>query len=83
MSIAIEIDGVKQVLLSDGWHIVGENEEGDSTFALDAYEYLWGEQVVHGGGSSGVCSTGFVFFDDSTQNWVAGPLTAVLAVRYA
>lgn len=37
--------------------------------------------IVHGGGESGVCASGFVFeTEDGTQ--MAGPLTAVLAVRF-
>ena len=60
MSLAINTDLVKAVLLADGWH-----EVADNSFDLDSYEYLSGPgdgaPVVHGGGQSGVCATGFTF----------------------
>jgi hypothetical protein len=89
MSLAINIDKVKRVLLSDGWYVV-LNE----SFALDAYEYLWypnedttkmDAEIVHGGGQSGVCSTGFTFHGignaDDGPLWIHGPLTAIQAVE--
>ena len=75
MSLSIDVDKVIGVLLADGWHEVG----GDS-FTLDAYEYLSGDQLVHGGGQSGVCVTGFEFTDIGGYV-IAGPLTAIHAVR--
>lgn len=74
MSIAIDTDRVSGVLLADGWHQV----EGTS-FDLDSYEFVWGERLIHGGGNSGVCATGFTFYEDGLR--ISGPLTALLAVR--
>jgi hypothetical protein len=92
MSLAIDIDKVNRVLLSDGWHTVI-----DKSFALDAYEYLWypnedttimDAKIVHGGGRSGVCSQGFTFVSTRTleedtiqQVTMSGPLTAIQAVE--
>ena len=82
MSLMINIDGVTDVLLEDGWHEVEEQ-----SFNLDSYEYVqewenYGEKkshVLHSGGNGGVCSTGFVFKENSAV--LMGPLTAILAVR--
>jgi hypothetical protein len=87
LSLAIDIDKVVAVLLTDGWH----NVEGAS-FVLDSYEYVWHDdddpahlELVHGGGNSDVCATGFRFLervDDVVERfWTSGPLTAILAVR--
>ena len=87
MSLAIDVDKVKGVLLSDGWY-----EVKDRSFVLDSYEYLWWPEgadgakieepdVVHGGGQSGVCATGFTF-KGNEGDWISGPLTAIEAVRY-
>lgn len=76
MSIAIQVDNVTAVLLADGWHDVA-----DDTFDLDSYEYLHGDHLLHGGGNSGVCATGFTFRETGGQ-LLSGPLTAVLAVRH-
>lgn len=75
MSLGIEVDDVTAVLLADGWHVV----EGDS-FDLDAYEFEHNDRLLHGGGQSGICSIGFAFTDET--GYIAGPLTAILAVRY-
>ena len=92
MSLAINIDKVNRVLLSDGWHDVY-----DESFTLDAYEYLWfpnedttsmDAEIVHGGGQSGVCATGFAFIsmiklEEGINQKVkrSGPLTAIQAVE--
>jgi hypothetical protein len=75
MSLAIDLDDVTAVLLADGWH-----EVAGESFTLDAYEFMWRGQSAHSGGSSGVCSTGFAFKTPAGEH-LAGPLTAVLAVR--
>jgi hypothetical protein len=89
MSLHIDIDQVHRVLLSDGWH-----EVLNDSFILDSYEYIWlpedittllDAEVVHGGGRSGICATGFRFiegFQISTPRFLAGPLTAIQAVEY-
>lgn len=84
MSLQINEPKITRVLLADGWHDCRE-------FGLDAYEsgsYIHdhdyasgvGFDMTHGGGQSGVCATGFVFRDVTTDTQIAGPLTAVLAV---
>jgi hypothetical protein len=94
MSLAIDIDLVSHVLLADGWYTVV-----DHSFTLDSYEYFSyhrndpndpnAHHVLHGGGSSGVCATGFSFevaprrgSDDKSGDLMGGPLTSILAVRY-
>lgn len=83
MSLAIDVDKVVAVLLADGWHDVE-----DHSFSLDSYEYVWwpkgadDSQVVHGGGQSDVCATGFEFYESAFIK-MAGPLTAILAVRFS
>ena len=89
MSLAIEVDDVISVLLADGWHSVYGR-----SFNLDAYEFIWRKgtnsrgdvPVLHGGGASGICSTGFLFEEKDEAGWIvtmAGPLTAILAVKHA
>jgi hypothetical protein len=90
MSLAIDVDRVSQVLLSDGWHTVV-----NKSFTLDSYEYIWhhegskDSELMHGGGSSGVCATGFSFqaspqpgSNQKAGELIAGPLTAIQAVRH-
>lgn len=78
MSLAIEVDDVTEVLLADGWHTVL-----DASFLLDAYEYMWGDDLLHGGGSGGICATGFSFKEKTLLaiTVVEGPLTAIMAIR--
>jgi hypothetical protein len=80
MSLYIDVDKVTEVLLADGWHTVA-----DESFDLDSYEYHHGELLLHGGGSGGICATGFTFIEDvgyaTPPRRIAGPLTAILAVR--
>ena len=82
MSLAIDIDKTTRVLLADGWHTVDEH-----SFYIDSYEYLWHHEghnspdLVHGGGSSGICAAGFGFLDSETQELMFGPLTSILAVQ--
>jgi hypothetical protein len=97
MSLAIDVDRVKAVLLADGWHAVEHQ-----SFTLDSYEYIWyssaaekakGDfQTMHGGGRDGLCATGFSFAtppraghqgdEADVGDYIVGPLTAILAVRY-
>jgi len=75
MSLRIDCNSVRRVLLADGWH--------DATgFDLDAYEFMDGDGMrLHGGGQSGVCATGFAIHSKGIV--IAGPLTAILAGEYA
>ncbi|MFJ8935372.1 hypothetical protein ACIRL0_06585 [Streptomyces sp. NPDC102365] len=76
MSLYIDVDRVTQVLLADKWLPVA-----DGSFNLDSYEFHYQDNLLHGGGNSGVSSTGFVF-KSTDGDYVAGPLTAIKAVRY-
>jgi len=77
MSLAIDIDNVIAVLLAGKWHNVIEK-----SFVIDSYEFVRGDQVELGGGTCAlVASTGFAF-KTTKDEWIAGPLTAILAVRY-
>jgi hypothetical protein len=84
MSLEIDPEDVLDVLLADGWHEVLER-----SFTLDAYEFVEsGGFVLHSGGNSGVCSTGFMFKTSSPEFpgsdaavIISGPLTAILAVK--
>lgn len=77
MSLAIDLDDVTEVLLSDGWHPVAGR-----TFYLDSYEFKWdAEFVLSGGQCDHVPSTGFSFETDGGQR-ISGPLTAVLAIKH-
>ena len=77
MSLAIEVDRVSQVLLSDGkWHKV----KGKS-FDLDAYEFMHENRMILGGGTvEGGPSTGATW-QEPDGSFVVCPLTAVQAVR--
>jgi hypothetical protein len=63
VSLAIDIDKVSAVLLADGWHTVA-----DDSLVIDSYEYVCGDDLVHGRGDSGVCATGFCFLEDFDLN---------------
>jgi hypothetical protein len=76
MSLRINVDKVKQVLLADGWHKVI-----DGSFDIDAYEFLWNDTVLVGGGTvQGVPSTGAMWTEED-GSYIACPLTAILAVK--
>ena len=77
VSLDIDIGEVAEVLLADGWHVVH-----DRTFVLDDFDFTHAGRRVHGGGESGVCSTGFSFVTDEAGSRIAGPLTSVLALRH-
>ena len=78
MSLSIEVDKVRAVLLADGWHEVAEK-----SFDLGSYEYSHGSETIHKGGQGGVCPTGFRFkeFKEVSGGYLYGPLTAIIAVR--
>lgn len=87
MSLAIDREAVTAVLLADGWH-----QCVPESFDLDAFEFVdysepstsgvgFAARTIHSGGKSGICATGFVFQEAGEEGTVAGPLSAVLAVR--
>jgi hypothetical protein len=75
MSLGIQLEEIKQVLLADRWHEV----EG-SSFALDTYEFLEGNQAVARGDGQLITVVGFMFREPGGQI-VAGPLSSILAVQ--
>jgi len=92
MSLAIDIDRVSQVLLSDGWHDVS-----NSSFDLDSYEFVQSDNdggpflrgvkaepyvLMAGGKVQGVPSTGATWREPDGSRMYC-PVTAVLAVRLA
>ena len=87
MSLAIDIDRVKQILLADGqWHRVA-----DDSFEIDAYEYLRGKEIKPGGGEGFgggqddlISSVGarWTEKDSNKTRVVFCPLTAIQAVSY-
>lgn len=85
MSLAINPDQVRGVLLADGWHTVAEYQEEEpiSTFALDAYEYVTPHPVADRDPliQQGDETLGFAFQDADGGQWVYGPLSSVIAVR--
>ena len=82
MSLAIEVDYVRAVLLADGWHEVEEQ-----SFYLDRFEFVWGvdaegkANVMHAAGSDGISVMGFSLVDEDGTR-IAGPLSSIIAVRY-
>jgi|TARA_Y100000310_G_C20637676_1_gene792082 hypothetical protein len=92
MSLAIDVDDVVSVLLSDGeWYGVQ-----DYSFTIDSYEYLYFSEaekdgdyrsklephnIVHGGGSSGITASGFGFKWTTGGIWMYGPLSAIVSVK--
>lgn len=92
MSLAIDVDLVTDVLLADGWHKVASKSfnldsyeylwSGRTGMTVAQFEehYKDDAMLIHPGGNSGVCATGFGFETDQGE-WMYGPLTAVLAVK--
>lgn len=83
MSLAINPELVSAVVLATGRYQVRPG-----TFDLDSYEYVAPHSnpdrdgmVLHGGGNSGVCATGFDFIVEPDGHRMLGPLTAILAVE--
>jgi hypothetical protein len=88
--LMIDVEKVERVMLVGGqWCEVKRG-----TFTLDSYEYVeysgppvgkrhWNDDhlLMHGGGNSGVCATGFQFKELHGLGTVSGPLTAIMAVR--
>lgn len=90
MSLAIDVDRVREVLLADGWHQVVNN-----SFEMDAYEYERSEERKPGGGDAGmrlgggvedlVPATGATWVERNAQGHARSvfcPITAILAVAY-
>ena len=80
MSLAIQMNDVSEVLLSDGWHKVKME-----SFIIDHYEFMDGDADVHSSGDNGICENGFSFSEASPDGvtfvTVCGPLTSILAIK--
>ena len=78
MSLAIQVDDVQEVLLSDGkWYVVE-----DKSFNTDAYEFKDGDKIVLAGGSvRGVPDIGATWKGEGDSVFFC-PLTAIQAVKY-
>ena len=77
MSLAIDVDIIEKVLLSDGWH-----EVAGGSVQVDAYEYIrGGRAVLPAGQVHGLTPTGAQWREPS-GSMVACPITAVLAVMW-
>jgi len=81
MSLAIDVDRVAEVLLRDGWHKVDTYGKGrESTFDLDAYEFLHeSRERLPGGAEPLFPRTGATWAENGRQ--VYCPVTSILAVR--
>ncbi len=87
MSLGLDVDKVTAVLLRDGWYVVA-----DTSFALDSYEFVWGEAghqlLLSGGQDLHTSSVGFEFYgyklgEKESRSWYAGPVQHVYAIRRA
>jgi hypothetical protein len=82
MSLRIDPNKIFGALIAGEWISVDEG-----TFDIDAYEYIESGDdglVIHGGGQSDVCATGFTFRTTTAAGQscdVHGPLTAIQAVK--
>ena len=84
MSLSIDIEKVRAILLNDGWYSIVKG-----SLFFDSYEYISrdGKEVFSefGGGQSGICSTGFeceVLGEIEGKHRMMGPMTSLLAVKY-
>lgn len=81
MSLMIDVDRVRAVLLIDGWHEV-EMVDERSTFDLDAYEYHQDKRMLLKGGMEKLIPSTGATWKEPLLGQVYCPLTSVLAVRY-
>ncbi len=83
MSLAIQVDDIRRVMIGGEWLGVDKDERGVGTFLIDSYEYLHGETMLLGGGDEDMIpARGFGFRRAGAGTWVAGPLSAIQAVEY-
>jgi hypothetical protein len=83
MSLGIPCDSIIEVMIGNQWF-----EVEDNTFVLDAYEYwedkkFTNERYFAFAKESGVTYEGFCFKDANDGGTIAGPVTALQAVKYA
>ena len=86
MGPSIDLSDVIAVLLTDGvWHAVES-----ATAVVGSYEFRHnGRAVLGGGGTTGVSQMGLAWkltrkgkTQGSAEEWLAAPLSSILAVRY-
>jgi hypothetical protein len=86
MSLAIDVDRIESVLLSDGWHSVHGN-----SFLIDAYEYLAYPEGLDkdpdmqfaGGEAKELIPAAGASWRDVQGHAYFCPMTSILAVRYS
>lgn len=90
MSLAINIDKVRRVLLADGWHDcdLDDTEGPESSFWIDSYEFVTGtvasratrsDTLLGGGEEDLIPARGFGFVSSGAV--IVGPLNSILAVE--
>lgn len=87
MSLAIDVDKVISVLLPDGeWHLVRKLDSGESSFEIDAYEFIVGNDPKNprllGGQDPLIPASGASWSEGRSGQLVSCPLTSILAVRH-
>ena len=75
MSLGIQLNEVKSVLLADRWH-----EVEASSLTVDTYEFNDGDTAVARGDGQILSVAGFMFWEPG-GHIVAGPLSSILAVQ--
>ena len=75
MSLGIQLNEIKSVLLADRWHEVDQR-----SFTVDTYEFNEGDTAVARGDGHLLSVAGFMFWEPG-GHIVAGPLSAILAVH--
>jgi hypothetical protein len=79
VSLAIDVEQVTAVLLSDGEWIYIQ----PGTFQIGSYEFVTTGGTAHSAGNGGVCATGFQLVDTQDGERISGPLTAIQAVSHS
>jgi len=75
MSLGLQLDEIRAVLLADRWHEVEAH-----SFLVDEYEFMDGNTAVARGDGQLITVAGFMFREPGGQI-VAGPLSSIVAVQ--
>ena len=75
MSLLIEVNKISRVKIGDEWFTVMSQ-----SFDIDSYEFSMGGSLVHGGGQSGVCASGFQFVTEGGR-MICGELTSISCIE--
>lgn len=84
MSLRIDADRVVRVMVGNQWFEVARNTKGISTFYIDAYEFVAGDDNRHpmfGGGQDHLVPAAGFGFKTTTGTHLFGPLTALQLVE--